>query len=134
VSEENVDLVRQANAFLRRGDLQRVIDLYHEDADWRDLQHAPDTPEAVRGRTAILALWTQWMEVFDNFTADVDEYIDVDPWVVCDTHWRGTGKGSELAIDLRSADAVKVREGKIARVIIGYADVPTALKAVELEG
>jgi ketosteroid isomerase-like protein len=134
MSEENVDLVRQANAFLRRGDLQRVIDLYHEDADWRDLQHAPDTPEAVRGRTAILALWTQWMEVFDNFTADVDEYIDVDPWVVCDTHWSGTGKGSELAIDLRSADAVKVREGKIARVIIGYADVPTALKAVKLEG
>jgi len=80
VSQENVDVVRQANALLRRGDLHGVSALYHEDADWRDLQHAPDTPEAVRGRAAILALWTQWMEVFDDFTADVYEYIDADPW------------------------------------------------------
>ena len=80
-----------------------------------------------------MALWAQWTEVFDEFKADVFEYIDAHPWVICDSHWQGTGKASDLVIDLHCADAIEVRNGKIARVILGYADVPTALKAVGRE-
>ena len=132
MSQENVELVRRINASFVAGEVEGLIELYHEDAEWRDLQHAPDTPEAVRGRAAILALWAQWTEVFDEFKADVFDYIDADPWVICDSHWQGTGKGSDLVIDLRCADAIEVRNGKIARVVLGYPDVPTARKAVGL--
>jgi hypothetical protein len=44
-----VEFVRRAYV-LGRGDVERLIELYHEDAEWRDLQHAPDTPEVVRGK------------------------------------------------------------------------------------
>ena len=133
MSAENVKLVRSMNATLVGGEGEGLIGLFHEDAEWRDLQHAPDTPEVVRGRAAILALWTQWTGVFDEFKAEVFDYVDADPWVICDSHWYGTGKGSELLVDLRCADAYEVREGKIARAVLGYADVTTALKAVGLE-
>jgi ketosteroid isomerase-like protein len=132
VSRENVEFVRRVYA-LETGDIEGLIELYHEDAEWRDLQHAPDTPEVVRGKAAILALWTQWTDVFDEFTVEVYEYIDAHPWVICDSHWRGSGRESDLAIDLRSADAVEVRDGKIARVTLGYPDVATALEAVARE-
>jgi len=85
VSRENVEFVRRVYA-LETGDVEGLIELYHEDAEWRDLQHAPDTPEVVRGKAAILALWTQWMEVFDDFTVEVYEYIDAHPWVIRDSH------------------------------------------------
>ena len=73
------------------------------------------------------------MEVFDDFKAEPYEYIDAHPWVICDSHWHGTGKGSDLEIDLRAADAIEVREAKIARVILGYANVPTALADLGLK-
>jgi SnoaL-like domain len=76
MSQQNVEIVRRGYALLDEGDLAGVIELYHENAEWRDLQHAPDTPEVVRGRSAILALWTQWMEVFDDFKAEPYEFID----------------------------------------------------------
>jgi ketosteroid isomerase-like protein len=133
VSEANVELVRSMNTSLGAGEVEGLIGRFHEDAEWRDLQHAPDMPEVVQGRAAILALWAQWTEVFDEFKAEVFEYVDADPWVICDSHWYGTGKGSELVVDLRCADAYEVREGKLARAVVGYADVATALKAVRLE-
>ena len=74
MSQENVELARSMNATLVAGEGKSLIGLFHEDAEWRDLQHAPDTPEVVRGRAAILAIWTQWTEVFDELKAEVFEY------------------------------------------------------------
>ena len=133
MSQENVEIVRRANTLFRAGDLEGVIDLYHPDAEWRDLQHAPDTPEAVHGRSAIYTLWTQWLDTFDEFTVDVYDYIDAHPWVICPSRWYGTGKQSGATIDIHVADAIKVNDGKIVRIVLGYADTVTALKAVRLE-
>lgn len=132
MSQENVEIVRRANALFRAGDLEGLIELYHPDAQWRDLQHAPDTPEAVQGRSAIYALWTQWLGTFDDFTVDVHDFIDAHPWVICPSRWYGTGKQSGATIDIRVADAIEVRDGKIVRIVLGYADTATALKAVAL--
>ena len=132
MSQENVETVRRANAFFHAGDLDALIDLYHPDAEWRDLQHPPDTPETVHGRTAILALWTDWLELFDDTKVEIHEYIDAHPWVICPTRWWGTGRQSGATIDLRATDAYEVNEGRIVRVVLGYADTAAALEAVGL--
>ena len=75
----------------------------------------------------------QWYEAFDDFTAEIEEYIDAEQFVVTLTHWRATGKGSALVIDLHTADVVELSEGKIVRVTIGYADKSAALEAIGLE-
>jgi hypothetical protein len=68
--------------------------------------------------------------VHDEFRVELYEYIDAHRWVVCDVRWCGTGKGSDLLVDIRAADAYQVEGGKIVRVILGYSDVATALRAV----
>jgi ketosteroid isomerase-like protein len=133
MSQENVDVLLQAAALANAGDLDGVAELYHPDAELRDLQHPPDTPEVLRGRAAIMAAWAQWLASFDDFTVEINEYVDAHPWVVSDVSWRATGKGSDVSIDWRVAEAYEVNEGKIVRVLAGYPDVAAALEAVEME-
>ena len=74
----------------------------------------------------------EWAGTFDEFTAEVREYVDADPWVVCDTRWYGTGRGSGMTVDVRVADTYELRDGKIVRGIVSYSDLSAALEAVGL--
>jgi hypothetical protein len=38
--------------------------------------HAPDSPERVRAVAALRAIWDQWEAAFDEFSAEIEEYID----------------------------------------------------------
>jgi ketosteroid isomerase-like protein len=120
----------------RGGDWDALFELYHPDADveFRDLQPPPDIPEVLQGREAIRLVVAHWTEPYDEFGAEVYEYIDAHPWVICDTRWYGKSQGSDVPIDVHFADAYEVKDGKIVRAIIGYPDVATALEAVVLAG
>src|SRR4029077_672230 len=99
----------------------------------RDLQPAPDVPEVVRGIEDLRRALSHWTEVYDEFGVEIYEYIDAHPWVICDTRWHGSAKGSGMAIEQRVADAYEVKDGKIVRTLMSSPDVATALKAVGLE-
>jgi ketosteroid isomerase-like protein len=131
MSKENVEILRRANVLANAGGWDTVLDeLYHPDAELRDLRHGPDLPELAQGREAVRLVLRSWMAAYDEFGAEVYQYVDVDPWVVCDTRWYGRGKGSDVPIDVRGADAYELRDGKVFRAVIGYPDVATALEAV----
>ena len=139
MSRANVQLIRRAVVLANENAESQAVEavvaeLYHPDVEMRDLQHPPDVPEVMRGRAAVAAGLQKWMELFDHWSVEVHEYIDADPWVVCDTQWRATGKGSDLSIDWRVADAHEVKDGKIVREIYGFPDVGAALDAVRAEG
>jgi ketosteroid isomerase-like protein len=129
MSRENVEKIRRANAALNAGDDEGVLADFHPDVEWRDLMHAPDVPERVRGVAAVRAILDQWHEAFDEFTAEIDEYLDVGESVVCVTHWRAKGKESGVAIDLRAADVYEFVDGEVVRVTQGYPDRAAALEA-----
>jgi ketosteroid isomerase-like protein len=103
MSQANVDLVRRINALANVGDWDAVFGLYHPDIEFRDIQHGPDVPERFRGHEAGRLVVENWTAAYDDFGAEIDEYIDADPWVVCDTRWHGKGKGSDVPIDDRRA-------------------------------
>jgi uncharacterized protein len=129
---ENVEIVRRANVCLKNGDRDGALADYHPDVEWRDLQHAPDTPECVHGVSAIRALWDQWEQAFDEFNANIEEFVDAGDRVVTLTRWRAQGKGSGLALDLRTADVFELAGKRIVRVTMGYTDMAAALEAVGL--
>jgi ketosteroid isomerase-like protein len=133
VSQENVEVVRRSNAAFNSGDLDGTLADFDPDIDWRDLQHAPDTPERVRGVAAVSSIMDEWEGAYDDFTAEIEEYIDAGVVVVTVTHWHAKGKGSGLALDLRTADVFEFADRKIVRVTLGYSDKREALKAVGLE-
>ena len=111
-----------------------MVDGYDPEVEFRDLRPTPDMPGVLHGHAGIRRVLTLWTEIYDEFGAEVYEYIDADPWVICDTRWHGKAKGSDAHIENRVADAYEVREGKIVRVVMSYPDVATALKDVRLEG
>ena len=132
MSEENVEIVRRMNAAFNRRDRDAILAYYHADAELRDLQHAPDSPERLIGIDAIRAYWTLWDDAFDDFTAEIEECLDAGTYVLTATHWRGKGKDSGLEISLRAEEVVEFADGKIARLTSGYSNRDEALKAVGL--
>ncbi len=132
MSQKNVQILRRCAELLNVGDWDALFELYHPDVsvEFRDLQPTSDIPEVLHGREGIRRVVAHWTEPYDEFGAEVYQYIDADPWVICDTRWHGKSKSSDVAIDVHFADAYEVKDGNILRAIIGYPDVATALEAV----
>ncbi|MHB8234571.1 MAG: nuclear transport factor 2 family protein [Solirubrobacteraceae bacterium] len=130
MSAENVQQLRASNLGLNDGELDAVFALHAADVELRDLRHPPDLPEVVRGLDAVRHTVSQWRGVYERFEAEVYEYVDAEPWVLCDTRWHGTGRGSDLPIDVRGVDAYEFADGKIVRIVLGYPDMATARRAV----
>jgi ketosteroid isomerase-like protein len=134
MSEENVEICRRLNTAYNSRDVDFVLAHFDPDVEWHDLMHAPDVPERVRGHAAVRSIIETWDEMFDDLTAEVEEYIDAGDCVVCVTHWRAKGKGSGVAVDVRSMDVYEFDDGQIVRVTAGYAEKEEALKAFGLTG
>jgi ketosteroid isomerase-like protein len=134
MSRENVDTVKRSNAALNSGDYDGALDAFHRDVEWRDIMHAPDVPESVRGVSAVRALLQQWLTAFDEFTMEIEEYIDAGDSVVCVTHSHAKGTASGLEIDMHAAEVYEFGDGQIVRVTLGYPDKGAALNAVGLTG
>ena len=134
MSRDNIEVIRAFMASPNAGDWDSMFAWFAADVELRDLAHAPDVPEVLRGTEAIRRVVAGWIETYDEFRTEVFEYVDADPWVICDTRWYGTGKGSGMAIEQRVADAYEVKDGKIVRAFMSHPDVATALEAVGLEG
>ena len=133
MSRENVEVVRRMNAAFNRRDRDALRAFYHPDVELRDLQHAPDAPERLFGIHAVHAYWSQWDAAFEEFTAEIEEYLDAGTYVLTGTRLRGKGKDSGLENDLRAAEVIEFADGKIARLTSGYSSKDDALKAVGLE-
>jgi len=132
MSQENVETIRRANEALKRGDRDSALADYHPDVEWIDLAHAPDSPERGRGLSAVHTIWDQWEEAFDDFGADIEEFIDAGRYVLAVTRWYARGKGSGIVTDVRQVDVFEVENGKVVRAALAYPDAQTALEAFGL--
>src|SRR6476646_10810813 len=127
MSRENVEILRRSNVAFNRRDTDATFADYHPDVEWRDLMHAPDTPELIRGISALRANWATWEEVFDDLSAEVEEYVDLGDYVLAVTHWLGKGKDSGIAMDLKMVDVYEFTDGKVVRVTLSFQDKEAAL-------
>ena len=132
MSQENVEVVLRANAAANGGDDAGAAEAWHPDAELRDLAHAVDTTQTVNGRDAVLALWSQWRETFDEFRAEIEETVDCGTHVICATRWVGRGSASGVTVDVSQVDVYELRDGKIVRATLAYPDKATALEALGL--
>jgi ketosteroid isomerase-like protein len=132
VSQENVEVVRRWIAFLNAADTGRLSGLVHPDIEWRDQMHAPDVPEVLYGIAALQELAAQWEAAYESLTAEVLDYIDAHPWVICVSRWEAQTRDG-LAVEVRSVDAYEVEYGRIKRSWGGYPDLKAARSALGLE-
>jgi ketosteroid isomerase-like protein len=127
----SVRLLRRCAELLNVGDWDALFELYDADVEveFRDLQTPAGIPEVLRGREGIRRIAAHWTDPYDEFGAEVNEYIEAEPWVICDTRWYRKSKGSDVLVEVRFADAYEVKNGKILRAVIGFRDVESALDA-----
>ena len=130
MSQENVEVIKRANAALNGGDIDAAVQDYAPDATVRDLLKGPDQPTVVTGIEAMRQVWALWIEAFDELSADVQEFIDAENAVVCAVHWHGRGKTSGMNIDVDQFDVFEFADGKIVRATLGYRSKAEALEAV----
>ena len=116
MSEENVEVVRDAAAAFNRGDLDTWSEFWTDDIDYRAVEGAPDDHGPIHGRDALRGYARDWLDTFDHFRQVPVEQIDAgDDKVIVVFKVSGRAKLSGVETDLTYAALYTFRDGKIER-------------------
>jgi hypothetical protein len=76
MSQESVDVVRDAAAAFNRGDLDTCSEFWSDDIDYRAVEGAIDDRGPMHGKAAVRAYVQDWLDNFDNFRSEAVELLD----------------------------------------------------------
>ncbi len=77
MSQENVEIVRDAVVAFNRGDLDAWLDQYWaDDIDYRAAEGALDDHGPIHGKSAMRAYLQDWLDMFDDFKTEPVELVD----------------------------------------------------------
>jgi ketosteroid isomerase-like protein len=117
MSQENVELVRDAVVAYNRGDLDAFLDEYWaDDIDYRAAEGAPDDHGPIHGKAEMRAYMQDWFDTFDDLKVEPLEVIDAGPdQAVAVVRFGGRAKLSGVESDLTFAVVYTLRDGKVVR-------------------
>ena len=116
MSQENVEIVREAAAAFNRGDLDAWLEYVADDIDHRAVEGALDDQGPIQGKDAVRAYLDDWVGTFDDFKSEPVELIEAgEDKVIAVTRISGLAKLSGVEIDLTYAALYTIRDGKIVR-------------------
>ncbi|MBA3262895.1 MAG: nuclear transport factor 2 family protein [Thermoleophilaceae bacterium] len=125
MSQQNVEVVQRAIGAFNAGTIAATYDWYDPDLEFLE------DPE-LRGPDAIEAFFRRFLDLFDDYSIEIEEIVDAGDKVVLFNRQQAHAKGRGPQLDIRSAWVFAFREGKIAR-ITPYWDRARALEAVGLD-
>jgi ketosteroid isomerase-like protein len=114
VSEENVELVREAWAAFLSGDVKRALENAHPDAVAFRAPPLPD-PQTYHGPEGIVQMYTDWTAQFGEFEMATGEFKDAGDRVMVEVFQRGRGRASGAVVEGRFWFVYTVADGKIVR-------------------
>jgi ketosteroid isomerase-like protein len=116
MSQENVEIVRDAAAAFNRGNLDAWSEYWADDIDYRAVEGAPDDHGPLHGKDAMRAYALDWVHTFDDFRVEPVEFIEAgEGKVIAVTRISGRAKLSGVETDLTFAVLYTIRDGKITR-------------------
>ena len=116
MSQENVEIVRQAADAFTAGDWDRWLEFHDADMEWRTSLEDPDGTTH-RGREALRRYVEQWRESIHDLRADVTEYVDIgDDRVFTWVRWTGRWSMSAMDSEWWLAIIFTLHDGKVARL------------------
>jgi len=111
MSQENVEVVRASYEAFAHGGLDRYLEYFTDDVDYR----ADDTGP-IHGKDALRAFFEDWITTFDGFRMEPVELIDAgEHTVVAVERFAGCAKLSGVATDQTVGEVFTLRNGRIAR-------------------
>jgi ketosteroid isomerase-like protein len=133
MSQENVEILRQANAAFNRGDIEGFLEFVVDDIEVEELKNAPDLPPVVKGKDAVRGLLVAWTETFGDFRGEIVEYIDVDEHhVACVVHYRGKERRTGMDIEFKTVDIWEIRGRKLVQGKTSFPDRESAIQGMGL--
>jgi ketosteroid isomerase-like protein len=116
MSQENVEIVREAAAAFNRGDLDAWLEYLADDIEYRAVEGALDDHGPIHGKDALRAYVDDWVGTFDDFRGEPLELIEAgEDKVIAVGRISGRAKLSGVETDLTYAALYTVRDGKIVR-------------------
>jgi ketosteroid isomerase-like protein len=116
MSQENVEIVRDAAVAFSRGDLDAWFEYWADDIDYRAAEGALDDRGPMHGKDAVRAYAQDWLDMFDDFKSEALELIDAgEDQVIAVLRISGRAKLSGVETDLTYAALYTIRDGKVAR-------------------
>jgi ketosteroid isomerase-like protein len=133
VSQENVDLARDALDAVVQGDHDAASRWFHPDALWHNTREFPGPSRCV-GPAEIINFWTALLEPFDAQAPrwTIERTAERDGSVALEVHSVAEGNASGIRLDVHWAAVFFMRQGKVGRVDV-YGDWARACAAVGLE-
>jgi ketosteroid isomerase-like protein len=125
MSQENVDVVRQAfEAYTSRG-AKAAREFLHPEVVWNAADEAPS-----HGLDEVVAYMGRWEGEWEELRTSAEEFIDAGERVFVTVHFWGRGKASGIEVDARLYEVFIVRDGKI----IGMDEFSERSRALEAAG
>jgi ketosteroid isomerase-like protein len=116
MSQENVELVREAWGAFQTGGIDAALDYYTQDCVCEDWPELPDR-STYEGREGLRERNRQFAEgPWRDLDFEPTDFIDAgEGVVVAVVSLRGHGRGSGVPVDTVAAFVYEVRDGRIAR-------------------
>jgi ketosteroid isomerase-like protein len=130
MSQENVEIVRQAFAAYASGGPEALADFWHPEIDVEVPLGLAETG-TYRGREAVLAWMAEWSEAWERIEYTPEEIVGNGGTVVVTVLYDGIGKGSGLKIVDRFWWLLRLGDGKIVYIHL-YGNPNEALEAAGL--
>ena len=131
MSQEDVEVVRQAFDRFNRRDLAGAVAVFELDAEWVPYLAALEE-EIYRGRDDIERMWIEVLRAVPDFRIEFVQVVADSPGtVVVEVEFRGMGKASGADVRTTVFQAASFRAGKVTRVQ-GFRTAAEALEAVGL--
>jgi uncharacterized protein len=110
MSQENVEVMRSLVERINAGDVEGELELIHPEV----VVYAPENePEGgvYRGHDGYRKYSAYWNDVFDNYHAEVEQYLDVGDYVVVIGHIQATGRVSGVRVESPGIWVWRLRDG-----------------------
>ena len=132
MSEENVEVVRLAYEVFARDGLDRFMEHFTDDIEYRVLAGGGSLELGpLQGKDAVRAYFQDWIEMFDGFWQQLVELIDAGgDTVFTEERYGGRARLSGVETDSANWTVFTIRDGKIA----GGREYETREQALEAAG
>ena len=130
MSQENVDLTRQAYAAWNTGELDWLLDHMTEDFEFQPGLGFSDLNTVFRGKEGWRQFAETWREAWEEITVRVERIEDLDDRIVALLTFDGRGRGSGVEVSLRVGHVATVREGRLSKLV----SIPSWDEALEAVG
>ena len=115
MSQENVQIDRDAAEAFNRGDLDAWLAHFDREIVWWAIADEPE-PGPFQGHQAVLDMAARWLELLPDLRIEIKEHIDAGEYVITTARMCGHAAGSDADVVIDEVYVDKYRDGRIIEV------------------